>query len=146
MTWHSGCRADGKTILAALIARGHESMFATSHLGHFALVAHLAPLPTAAPRGRVITVGSFAARSERLDLTDLQSERDYRPKRTYGRSKLAQMPFGFELDRRLRASGADTASIVATPVTHMTDPDAAAELRAAGAELTGVDPLDCPAT
>ncbi|MFF3567879.1 SDR family NAD(P)-dependent oxidoreductase [Nocardia jiangxiensis] len=96
-------------------AQGHELMFATNHLGHFALVAHLAPMLAAAAHSRVITVGSFAARSELLDLDDLQSARDYRPKRTYGRSKLAQMLFGFELDRRLRARGADTASIIAHP-------------------------------
>ncbi|RDI54468.1 SDR family NAD(P)-dependent oxidoreductase [Nocardia mexicana] len=94
--------------------QGHELMFATNHLGHFALVHHLSPLLTAAD-GRVITVGSFAARSERLDLADLQSVHDYRPKRTYARSKLAQMQFGFELDRRLRAHGADTASVVVHP-------------------------------
>lgn len=96
-------------------AQGHELMFATNHLGHFALVARLAPMLTATTNSRVITVGSFAARSERLDLTDLQSEHDYRPKRSYGRSKLAQMLFGFELDRRLHAHGADTASIVVHP-------------------------------
>jgi NAD(P)-dependent dehydrogenase (short-subunit alcohol dehydrogenase family) len=96
-------------------AQGHELMFATNHLGHFALVAHLAPMLTAAANSRVVTVGSFAARSERLDLTDLQSGHDYRPKRSYGRSKLAQMLFGFELDRRLRARGAGTASIVVHP-------------------------------
>ncbi|MBU3063475.1 SDR family NAD(P)-dependent oxidoreductase [Nocardia sp. NEAU-G5] len=96
-------------------ARGHELMFATNHLGHFALTAHLEPLLTATANSRVITVGSFAARSERLELADLQSEHDYRAKRSYGRSKLAQMLFGFELDRRLRARGAATASIVAHP-------------------------------
>lgn len=73
------------------------------------------PLLSAAPAGRVVTVGSFAARSERLDLDDLQSTRDYRPKRTYGRSKLAQMCFGFELDRRLRAAGSTVLSAVAHP-------------------------------
>jgi len=82
---------------------------------HFALVAHLAPMLTAAANSRVITVGSSAARSERLDLADLQSEHDYRSKRSYGRSKLAQMLFGFELDRRLRAHSATTASIVVHP-------------------------------
>lgn len=96
-------------------AQEHELMFATNHLGHFALVAHLAPILTATANSRVITVGSFAARSERLDLTDLQSEHDYRPKRSYGRSKLAQMLFGFELDRRLRTHAACTASIVVHP-------------------------------
>ncbi|MFG2839457.1 SDR family NAD(P)-dependent oxidoreductase [Streptomyces zaomyceticus] len=96
-------------------ADGHELMFGTNHLGHFTLTRHLAPLLSAAPAGRVVTVGSFAARSERLDLDDLQSARDYRPKRTYGRSKLAQMSFGFELDRRLRSAGSTVLSVVAHP-------------------------------
>ncbi|MFF9077007.1 SDR family NAD(P)-dependent oxidoreductase [Streptomyces sp. NPDC014872] len=94
---------------------GHELMFGTNHLGHFALTQWLAPLLSAAPSGRIVTVGSFAARSERLDLGDLQSAQDYRPKRTYGRSKLAQMCFGFELDRRLRAVGSTVLSVVAHP-------------------------------
>ncbi|MEU3712107.1 SDR family NAD(P)-dependent oxidoreductase [Streptomyces catenulae] len=96
-------------------ADGRELMFATNHLGHFALTRWLAPLLSAAPAARVVTVGSFAARSERLDLDDLQSDRDYRPKRTYGRSKLAQMCFGFALDRRLRAVGSTVISVVAHP-------------------------------
>ncbi|WP_186780122.1 SDR family NAD(P)-dependent oxidoreductase [Streptomyces salinarius] len=94
---------------------GHELMFGTNHLGHFALTQWLAPLLCAAPAGRIVTVGSFAARSERLDLDDLQSTQDYRPKRAYGRSKLAQMCFGFELDRRLRAVGSTVLSVVAHP-------------------------------
>ncbi|MCE3035877.1 SDR family NAD(P)-dependent oxidoreductase [Streptomyces sp. CMSTAAHL-2] len=96
-------------------ADGQELMFGTNHLGHFALTRWLAPLLSAARAARVVTVGSFAARSERLDLGDLQSARDYRPKRTYGRSKLAQMCFGFELDRRLRAAGSTVLSVVAHP-------------------------------
>ncbi|MFJ2738470.1 SDR family NAD(P)-dependent oxidoreductase [Streptomyces sp. NPDC087440] len=94
---------------------GHELMFGTNHLGHFALTGLLLPLLTAAAAARVVTVGSFAAKSERLDLADLQSRADYRPKRTYGRSKLAQMHFGLELDRRLRASGSTVASVVVHP-------------------------------
>ena len=94
---------------------GHELMFGTNHLGHFALTQHLAPLLSAAPAGRIVTVGSFAARSERLDLDDVQSLGDYRPKQTYGRSKLAQMSFGFALDRRLRAVGSTVLSVVAHP-------------------------------
>ncbi|MFH9348974.1 SDR family NAD(P)-dependent oxidoreductase [Kitasatospora sp. NPDC017646] len=94
---------------------GHEIMFGTNHLGHFALTHWLTPLLSAAPAARVITTGSFAAKSERLDLEDLQSRKDYRPKRTYGRSKLAQMHFGLELDRRLRAAGSTVASVVVHP-------------------------------
>ncbi len=94
---------------------GHELMFGTNHLGHFALTHWLMPLLSAAPAARVVTVGSFAAKTERLDLADLQSRHDYRPKRTYGRSKLAQMYFGLELDRRLRALGSTVTSVVAHP-------------------------------
>ncbi|MDT0609095.1 SDR family NAD(P)-dependent oxidoreductase [Streptomyces lancefieldiae] len=96
-------------------AEGHELMLGTNHLGHFALTQWLAPLLSAASAARIVTVGSFAARSERLSLDDLQSTRDYRPKRTYGRSKLAQMCFGFELDHRLRACGSTVLSVVAHP-------------------------------
>ncbi|MFF8592253.1 SDR family NAD(P)-dependent oxidoreductase [Streptomyces sp. NPDC015220] len=94
---------------------GHELMFGTNHLGHFALTGRLMPLLSAAPAARVVTVGSFAAKSERLDLDDLQSRRDYRAKRTYGRSKLAQMYFGLELDRRLRRLGSPVQSVVVHP-------------------------------
>ncbi|MEU6175771.1 SDR family NAD(P)-dependent oxidoreductase [Streptantibioticus parmotrematis] len=94
---------------------GHELMFGTNHLGHFALTHWLMPLLSAAPAARVVTMGSFAAKSERLDLDDPQSLTDYQAKRTYGRSKLAQMYFGVELDRRLRAAGSTVASVVAHP-------------------------------
>ncbi|MFF4959963.1 SDR family NAD(P)-dependent oxidoreductase [Streptomyces sp. NPDC001222] len=94
---------------------GHELMFGTNHLGHFALTRWLMPLLSAAPAARVVTVGSFAAKSERLDLADLQSRRDYRPRRAYGRSKLAQMYFALELDRRLRALDGTVASVLVHP-------------------------------
>ncbi|MDY0812674.1 SDR family NAD(P)-dependent oxidoreductase [Kitasatospora purpeofusca] len=96
-------------------AAGHELMFATNHLGHFSLTHHLAPLLMATPGSRIVTTGSFAAKSERLDLDDLQSTRDYRPKRAYARSKLAQMLFALELDRRLRAAGSATLSVLVHP-------------------------------
>ncbi|MFI9273427.1 SDR family NAD(P)-dependent oxidoreductase [Kitasatospora sp. NPDC052896] len=94
---------------------GHELMFATNHLGHFALTHCLAPLLMATPGSRIVTTGSFAAKSERLDLDDLQSTNDYQPKRAYARSKLAQMLFALELDRRLRAAGSTTLSVVVHP-------------------------------
>ncbi|MEV6212845.1 SDR family NAD(P)-dependent oxidoreductase [Kitasatospora sp. NPDC051914] len=96
-------------------ADGHELMFATNHLGHFVLTHHLAPLLTATPGSRILTTGSFAAKSERLDLDDLQSTHEYQPKRSYSRSKLAQMLFALELDRRLRAAGSTTLSVLVHP-------------------------------
>ena len=94
---------------------GHELMFGTNHLGHFALTHWLMPLLSAAPAARVVTMGSFAAKSERLRLDDLQSRQEYLPKRTYGRSKLAQMYFGMELERRLRTAGSTVAGVVVHP-------------------------------
>ncbi|KZB88580.1 SDR family NAD(P)-dependent oxidoreductase [Amycolatopsis regifaucium] len=96
-------------------AEGHELTFATNHLGHFVLVDQLMPLLEAARAGRVVTTGSFVGKSAQLDLDDLQSERDYQPKRTYARSKQAQMLFAFELDRRLRAAGSTVLSVVDHP-------------------------------
>ncbi|MGW7365634.1 SDR family NAD(P)-dependent oxidoreductase [Streptomyces sp. NPDC054841] len=122
-------------------ADGHELMFGTNHLGHFALTWWLMPLLSAAPAGRIVTMGSFAAKSERLDLDDLQSRQDYRPKRTYGRSKLAQMYFGFELDRRLRAAGSTVANVVVHPggaLDSLTPARPQVHVVTAGARLRGL--------
>jgi NAD(P)-dependent dehydrogenase (short-subunit alcohol dehydrogenase family) len=91
---------------------GHELMFGTNHLGHFALVAHLLPQLTG---GRIITVGSIAARRVSLNFDDLQATRQYKPFPAYSRSKLAQMLFSVELDRRLRAAGSTTSSVLTHP-------------------------------
>ncbi len=88
----------------------------------------------------MVTMGSFAAKSERLDLNDLQSRKDYRPKRTYGRSKLAQMYFGLELDRRLRAVGSTVASVVVHPggaLDSLTPSRPPVQVRSVGARLCG---------
>ena len=95
---------------------GHELVFGTNHLGHFALVEHLLPLLDRTPNSRVVTMGSVAARFTRLVLTDLQSMNEpYRPMRTYARSKLAQTVFALDLDRRLRAVDSHIRSVVAHP-------------------------------
>ena len=122
---------------------GHELMFGTNHLGHFALTHWLMPLLSAAPAARIVTMGSFAAKSERLDLDDLQSRKEYRPKRTYGRSKLAQMYFGLELDRRLRAVGSTVASVVVHPggaLDSLTPSRPPVHVRTTGARLAGHPP------
>ncbi|MFG2621334.1 SDR family NAD(P)-dependent oxidoreductase [Streptomyces sp. NPDC048507] len=117
---------------------GHELMFGTNHLGHFALTRWLMPLLSAAPAARVVTTGSFAAKSERLDLDDLQSRHDYRPGRAYGRSKLAQMYFGVELERRLRAAGSTVAGVLVHPggaLDSLTPSRPPVHVRGAGARL-----------
>jgi NAD(P)-dependent dehydrogenase (short-subunit alcohol dehydrogenase family) len=85
-------------------ADGFELQFGTNHLGHFALTTALLPVLRAG-RARVTTVTSSAARQARLDLADPQSERAYAAVGAYGRSKLANLMFALELDRRSRAEG-----------------------------------------
>ena len=120
---------------------GNELTFGTNHLGHFALTHWLAPLLSAAHGSRVVTTGSFTGKSARLDLDDLQTTRDYQPKRAYERSKLAQMLFGFELDRRLRAAGSTTPSVVTHPggaLDSLTPPRPPVHLRTTGERLRGL--------
>ncbi|HEY6744718.1 MAG TPA: oxidoreductase [Mycobacteriales bacterium] len=97
-------------------ADGFELQIGTNHLGHVALTARLLPLLLDAPGSRVVTVSSIGHRAGRLDLTDLNWERRrYRRWPAYFASKLANLLFAFELDRRLLAVGAGTASLAAHP-------------------------------
>lgn len=95
--------------------QGFEVQFGTNHLGHFALTGLL--LPSLLPRveSRVVTVASIAHKGGVLNFDDLQGERSYNPRKAYQQSKLANLVFGIELDRRLRAIAANTASIIAHP-------------------------------
>jgi NAD(P)-dependent dehydrogenase (short-subunit alcohol dehydrogenase family) len=85
-------------------ADGFEAQFGTNHLGHFALTGLLLPLLRAAAAPRVVTVSSSVALWARLELDNLQSEQRYAPMRSYGQSKLANLLFMLELDRRAGAS------------------------------------------
>jgi NAD(P)-dependent dehydrogenase (short-subunit alcohol dehydrogenase family) len=101
-------------------ADGLELQFGTNHIGHVALVARLLPLLRL--RGaRVTTMSSSAARSAAVNWADLQSERKYSPIRSYGQSKLANLLFGLELDRRSKAGGWGVVSTVAHPGTTLTN-------------------------
>lgn len=111
------------TVPRRLSPQGVESQFATNHLGHFALTGLL--LDRLA-RGRdpvVVTVGSCLYRLGRLDLTDLAAERGYSPGGAYATSKLANVLFALELDRRLRAIGSPVRSLLAHPGMAKTDLD-----------------------
>jgi len=90
---------------------GFELQFGTNMLGHFALTCRLMPLV----RSRVVTVSSIAHKRGWIDFDDLQSKRSYGPERSYAQSKLANVMFAFELERRLRASGSQAASIGVHP-------------------------------
>jgi NAD(P)-dependent dehydrogenase (short-subunit alcohol dehydrogenase family) len=83
---------------------GYEETFAVNHLAHFLLTGMLLPNLLAAD-GRVIVVSSNAHVPFRLDLDDLMSARRYATFPVYGRSKLANLYFSYELARRLAGSG-----------------------------------------
>ncbi len=89
-----------------------ELQFGTNHLGHFALTNLLLPHVT----GRVVTVSSNAHRVGRMDFDDLNWERrKYRPWSAYGQSKLANLLFTAELQRRLTEAGSKVLSMAAHP-------------------------------
>jgi NAD(P)-dependent dehydrogenase (short-subunit alcohol dehydrogenase family) len=96
-------------------ADGFELQFATNHLGHFALTGLLRGPLLAAAAGRVVTVSSVLHRTGRIDFDDLQATVGYGRWRAYGQSKLANLLFAFELDRRARVAGAVLASLAAHP-------------------------------
>ncbi len=94
---------------------GFERQFGTNHLGHFALTGLLMPqlLTSAAPR--VVTVASLAHRNGKIEFDNLQSERRYKPWDAYGASKLANILFAKELDRRVRAAHGRLLSVAVHP-------------------------------
>jgi len=95
---------------------GFELQFATNHLGHAALTWLLMPALRGGGGARVVTVSSLAHRGGGLDLSDLHfRHRAYLSGRAYSQSKLANLLFATELDRRLRAAGEDVTSVAAHP-------------------------------
>ena len=94
---------------------GFELQFGVNHLGHFALTGHLLERIVETPESRVVSVTSTAHKFARIDFDDLQSRQNYRRYRAYGQSKLANLLFAFELNRRLAAAGSDSISLAAHP-------------------------------
>ena len=90
--------------------QGFELQLGTNHLGHFALTGLLLDRLLAAPKPRVTTVASLVHRYGRIDFADLQSERRYNRWRAYAQSKLANLLFTFELQRRAGGSVQATAA------------------------------------
>jgi len=94
---------------------GYELTFATNHLGHFALTGLLIDLMGDTPGARVVTVSSVAHRRANADFAGIDSEDGYTPGRAYDRSKLANLLFAYELQRRLAGAGADAISLACHP-------------------------------
>ncbi|MFC8828876.1 SDR family oxidoreductase [Streptomyces sp. NPDC057137] len=101
-------------------ADGFELQFGTNHLGHLALTGRLLPLLRAG-RARVVTLTSSAARGGGIHWDDLQAKRKYAPVRAYSFSKLANLLFALELDRRSAAAGWHIASMAAHPGSTLTN-------------------------
>ena len=95
---------------------GFEAQLATNHLGHFALTGLLIPALVAVPNSRVVTVSSLAHKMVRgMNFDDLMGERKYRSWNAYGQSKLANLLFTAELQRKLTRDGYSTIAVAAHP-------------------------------
>ena len=99
----------------AVSSDGFEMQFATNHLGHFALTGLLLPLMREQKSSRVVAVASIAARSGRIDFDDPMGERRYDAWQAYNQSKLANLMFALELQRRLAKTGSATVAVAAHP-------------------------------
>ncbi|MDV6373279.1 oxidoreductase [Deinococcus arenicola] len=96
--------------------QGFETQFGVNHLGHFALTAQLIDLLNATPGARVVNLSSIAHRFGQIEFDDLNwKRRDYKPMPAYGQSKLANLLFTYELQRRLQAAGSSTIAVAAHP-------------------------------
>lgn len=101
---------------------GFELQFGTNHLGHFALTGLLLDRLLHTDGSRVVTVSSVGHRTlAKINFEDLQSERTYNRVKAYGQSKLANLLFTYELQRRLALKGAPTAALAAHPGGSKTD-------------------------
>jgi NAD(P)-dependent dehydrogenase (short-subunit alcohol dehydrogenase family) len=98
-----------------LTVDGFESQFGTNHLGHYALTGHLLGRLLDAPAPRVVTVSSGAHRIGTIKFDDLSREHGYNNWLAYGQSKLANLMFCFELQRRAFAARTGLLSMAAHP-------------------------------
>ena len=96
---------------------GFELQFGTNHLGHFALTGLVLPSLLGVPGSRVVTVSSNGHKVGRIRFDDLQWEHGYRRMGAYAQSKLANLLFTYELQRRLAAAAAPTIAVAAHPGT-----------------------------
>jgi NAD(P)-dependent dehydrogenase (short-subunit alcohol dehydrogenase family) len=94
---------------------GFELQFGTNHLGHFALTAHLLPTLLATPGARVVTVSSSVHRRGKINFDNLDGSDGYSRWGAYGQSKLANLLFAYELQRRLAGLDTELISVACHP-------------------------------
>jgi NAD(P)-dependent dehydrogenase (short-subunit alcohol dehydrogenase family) len=95
--------------------QGYELQFGVNHLGHFALTGLLLERVFQSDDGRVVTVSSALHKRGRIHFDDLHGEHDYGRTKYYAQSKLANVVFALELNRRLRANNIAIRSVLAHP-------------------------------
>ncbi|SEW50655.1 oxidoreductase [Chitinophaga arvensicola] len=105
---------------ASRTADGYELQFGVNFIGHFALTGHLYPLLKATAGARIVTLSSMAYLRGSIDFDNLKSEQSYDAMREYSQSKLANLLFSIELQRRIVAVGDDVRSIAAQPGANKT--------------------------
>jgi len=94
---------------------GFELQLGTNHFGHFALTGLLIEILMKTENSRIITMGSFVHIFGKIDFDNLNWEKSYGKIRAYGRSKLANLLFTYELQRRLEEKGSNTISLASHP-------------------------------
>ena len=96
---------------------GYESQLGTNHLGHFALTGLLLKALLNTPGSRIVNISSLVHKNGTMDFDNLQydNKKDYSPMKAYGRSKIANLFFSYELQRKLEAEGKDCISLAAHP-------------------------------
>jgi NAD(P)-dependent dehydrogenase (short-subunit alcohol dehydrogenase family) len=101
----------------ALTKDGFESQMGTNHLGHFALTGHLFAYILRSPNSRVVTVSSLAHKQWKISFDNSLSEHEhsYNRMRAYARSKMANLLFTYELQRRFEAIGSQSIALAAHP-------------------------------
>ncbi|UCG25705.1 MAG: SDR family NAD(P)-dependent oxidoreductase [Chloroflexota bacterium] len=95
--------------------QGFETQFGVNHLGHFALTGQLLDLIMPTEGARIITVSSMAHRFGEVNFDDLNAKENYRANAAYGQSKLANLLFTYELQRKLEAAGSDAIAVASHP-------------------------------
>jgi NAD(P)-dependent dehydrogenase (short-subunit alcohol dehydrogenase family) len=126
---------------ASKTAQGWELQFGVNFIGHFALTGYLYPLLNGTPGSRIVTLSSLAYLRGVIDFDNLRSEGSYDPMREYAQSKLANLLFTLELQRRITVTNGQAVSLAAQPGATATELARHMSKEAFNAALERVGPL-----
>lgn len=106
---------------AGLTDDGYEAQFGVNFVAHFALTGHLFALLEATQGARVVTLSSIGHRGAAIDFDNFALQKPYEQWREYGQSKLADLIFALEFDRRLRVANRQLMSLASHPGVSQTE-------------------------